>query len=95
MFLEAIPNFTTRVNLACPPRIPVFPDSKKDRLSETITSRPLRKFYLADHHRLGPVTTLHFRSGQSLVPAAPAKCREVKEGAFFNPDFFQFRKETA
>ena len=51
-------------------RILVLPDSKKDRLTETVIPRPFREFYLADHHRLDPMATLHFGSGQSLVPAA-------------------------
>ena len=76
-------------------RILVFPDSKKDRLTETVIPRPLREFYLADHHRLDPMAPLHFGSGQSLVPTAPASRREVKKGTLFDPDFFQFRKETA
>jgi ribulose bisphosphate carboxylase small subunit len=33
-------------------RIFVFPDSKKDRVTETIIPRPFSEFYLADHHDL-------------------------------------------
>ena len=76
-------------------RILVFPDSEKDRLTETVIPRPLREFYLADHRRFDPMTTLHFGSGQPLVPTAPTSCREVEKGTLFNPDFVQLRKETA
>jgi hypothetical protein len=76
-------------------RILVFSDPKKDRLSETVIPRPLRKFYLADHYRLDPVTTLHFGSGQSLIPTAPACCRDVEKGTGIDPDLLQFRIETA
>ena len=55
----------------------VFPDSEKDWLTETIIPRPLREFYLADHHRFDPMATLHFGSSQPLVPAAPSSGREV------------------
>ena len=41
------------------------------------------------------MATLHFGSGQSLVPTAPASRREVKKGALFNPNFVQLRKESA
>jgi len=76
-------------------RILVFPKSDKDRLAETVIPRPLREFYLADDYRFDPVTTFHFGSSQTLVPTAPARCRKVIKGTLFNPDFFQFRKETA
>src|ERR1700676_4471241 len=53
----------------------VFPDSEKDWLTETVIPRPLREFYLADHRRFNPMATLHFGSGQPLVPPAPTDCR--------------------
>jgi hypothetical protein len=66
-------------------RLLIFPNPKKDRLSETIIPGPLGEFYLADHHRLDPTATLHF--GQALVPTVAANCRKVVKGTFFNPDF--------
>ena len=56
--------------------------SIKIRLSESAIPRPLRKFDLADHHGLDPVTTPHFSGGQSLVPTIPTtSSREVVKGA--------------
>ena len=73
----------------------VFPDSKKHWLAETVIPRPFREFYLADHHRLNPVATLHFDGSQSLVPTTPTYCREIQERTLFNLDLSQFRKESA
>jgi hypothetical protein len=53
----------------------ILPDPKKDRLARSIISRPFREFYLADHHRLDPVATPHFGSGQSLVPPVASSHR--------------------
>jgi hypothetical protein len=41
-------------------RIPVFSDSEKYRLTETIISRPRREFYPADDRRFDPTAALHF-----------------------------------
>jgi hypothetical protein len=41
-------------------RILILPDPKKDRLSESVVSRPLREFDLADHYRSDPVSPPHF-----------------------------------
>jgi len=68
-------------------RILLFPDSEKDWLTETIIPRPLRKFYLADHHRLDPMATFHFGSSQSLVPTVTTNCGDVEKGALINPNF--------
>jgi hypothetical protein len=68
-------------------RILIFPNTKKDRLSESVISCPFRKFYLAHHHRLDPVTPFHFGSSQSLAPTIPASRRKIKEGTFINPNF--------
>ena len=65
----------------------------KNRLSESVIPRPFREFYLADHHRLDPVTPPHFSGGQSLVPTVPASRREVVKGTFFNANFVQLRVE--
>jgi hypothetical protein len=40
------------------------------------------------------VATSHF-SSQSLVPTAPASCRDVEKGTGIDPDLLQFRIETA
>ena len=61
-------------------RILILPDSEKDLLPETVIPRPLCEFYLADHHRLDPMATLHLSSSQPLVPTAPARCRDVEKG---------------
>jgi hypothetical protein len=73
----------------------IFPDSKKDRLPETVIPRPFREFYLANLRRFDPTATLHFRSSQTLVPAAPTGCRDVEKGTGIDPDLLQFRIETA
>jgi hypothetical protein len=70
-------------------RILVFPDSEKNRLTETIIPGPLTKFHLADHFRFDPMATFHFGGGQSLVPTAMTSCREVEKGTRFNLDFVQ------
>src|SRR5271165_1344846 len=75
--------------------LPRFQERAAGGDGHPVIPRPYREFYLADHNRFGPVATLHFRSRQALVPTAPPCCREVKEGALFNLDFFQFRKATA
>jgi len=54
----------------------VFPDFEKDRLTEAIIPRPLRKFDLADHHWVDPVTPLHLSSGQPLVPTLAVSLRK-------------------
>src|SRR5271166_3552485 len=68
-------------------RLLVFPESHKNRLTQTIIPRPLRKFYLADHHRFDQTATLHFRGSQSSVPTTPTSRRKVKKGTFINPNF--------
>jgi hypothetical protein len=71
----------------------VFPESKKNRLTETIIPRPFREFDLADHHRFDPMATCHFGSSQPLIPPASASRRKVKKGTFFNLNFVQIRVE--
>jgi hypothetical protein len=44
-------------------RILVFPDSKKDRLPETIVPGPLRELHLTNDRRFNPNATLHFGDG--------------------------------
>jgi hypothetical protein len=51
-----------------------------------VIPRPLREFNLADHHRLDPMTPLHFGGSQSLIPTTPASRREIKRGTIFNPN---------
>ena len=69
-------------------RIRVFSQSEKDWLTQTIVPRPLGEFDSTDDHRSDPATTLHFGGSQSLVPAAPATCREIKKGTFPNPNIY-------
>jgi hypothetical protein len=45
----------------------VFPDSKKNGLTETIIPRPLSEFYLANHCRCDPMAKLHFGSSQPAL----------------------------
>ena len=73
----------------------VFPDPEKDRLSESVIPCPFREFDLADHHRLDPMATSHFSSGQTLVPTASANRRKVIKGTFFDPNFVQLRIKSA
>ncbi len=40
------------------------------------------------------MTTLHFGSGQSLVPSTPPSRREIEKRTFFSANFVQFRKES-
>jgi hypothetical protein len=49
-------------------RILIYPDPKKDRLTETIIARPFREFDLADQFRPNPMTTSHLSRGQPLIP---------------------------
>src|SRR5271166_6456682 len=49
-------------------RILVFPNSEKDWMPKVIISDPLCEFDLADHRRFNPMTTLHFGSGQPMIP---------------------------
>jgi hypothetical protein len=68
-----------------------------DRLIVGNTTRLLDIFeaaqFVARPHRTAgeglPVAMerTHFGSGQSLIPTAPASCRQVQKGAFFNPKF--------
>jgi hypothetical protein len=67
----------------------IFPDSKKNRLSETVIPRPLREFYLTDHHRLDPVAPLHFGGGQSLVPTVSASRRNIEKRPVCNANFIE------
>ena len=69
-------------------------DSKKNRLTETVITRPFREFYLADQCRFDPAAPFHFGSSQSLVPATPASRRKVVKGTFINPNFVQLRKKS-
>jgi hypothetical protein len=57
---------------------------KSRLLTETIILRPLREFYLTDHRRFDPMTTLHFGGSQLPLPTAPASWRKTKKGAFFS-----------
>ena len=41
------------------------------------------------------MATLHFGSGQPLVPTVAASCREVIKGTFINPNLVQLREEGA
>ena len=44
---------------------------------EAIIPRPLCESYLADHFWFDPAATLHFGSGQTLIPTVPASSREI------------------
>jgi hypothetical protein len=57
---------------------------KSRLLTETIILRPLREFYLTDHRRFGPMTTLHFGASQLPLPTTQASWRKTKKGAFFS-----------
>jgi hypothetical protein len=61
---------------------------RKDWLTQTIVPDPLGEFDPTDDYRSDPATTLHFGGSQSLVPAAPATCREIKKGTFLNPNIY-------
>jgi hypothetical protein len=76
-------------------RIPAFLGSEKDGVTETMISGPLRELYLADHHRLDPMATPHFGSGQPLVPSATANCRNVNKRTGLDTNFSKLSKETA
>ena len=65
----------------------VAAQSKKNGMSHFALARPFREFYLADHHWLDPVATLHFGRTQSLIPSVSSHCRKVIKGKFFNPNF--------
>jgi hypothetical protein len=56
----------------------VFADSEKDRMPKTIISGPLCEFHLADHRRSNPMTTLHFGSGQPMIPKVASVCRKIR-----------------
>jgi hypothetical protein len=75
-------------------RILIFPDSKEDRLSESIIPSPFRKSYLAHHHRLDPVATSHFNGGETLVPTVATSGRKVEKGTFINSNFVQLCKKS-
>ena len=72
----------------------VLPNTKKDRLAETIIPRPLRILYLADHHRFDPTATLHFGSGQPLVPPTSANRRKVIKRHFSTRILFNSEKRV-
>jgi hypothetical protein len=67
-------------------RILVLRDSKKNRLAKTVISCPLREFYLADHHWLDPVASLHLGSTQPTVPFTPTSRRKVEKRTTFDPN---------
>jgi hypothetical protein len=75
-------------------RLLIFSSPKKDRLAETVIPRPLREIYLANHHRLDPVTPFHFSGGQSLIATTSTGGREIEKRELIDPNFVQLRKKS-
>jgi len=59
----------------------VFTEPKKDRLAQSLITRPLGELDLTDHLRFHPVAEPHLRSGNALAPFAPARegCRDFEK----------------